>query len=165
MSDFDRLTNLFLKYQELKRLDEIIGLANDAEEEKKKASRPLDQFLDVVNDFMSTATNVKKKIIINREGEAVVNVGELKRLITLDKLSSGEKQIIIFFAHLILKIDNTREAIFIIDEPEMSLHPYWQKIFVDKLTQVNPNMQLIFATHSPEIIGSRRDKMVKLIRK
>lgn len=165
VSDFDRLTNLFLKYQELKRLDEIIGLANDAEEEKKKASRPLDQFLDVVNDFMSTATNVKKKIIINREGEAVVDVGELKRLITLDKLSSGEKQIIIFFAHLILKIDKTREAIFIIDEPEMSLHPYWQKIFVDKITQVNPNMQLIFATHSPEIIGSRRDKMVKLIRK
>lgn len=163
--DFPKFINLLLKYQELKRLDEIIGLANDAEEEKKKASRPLDQFLDVVNDFMSTSTNVKKKIMINREGEAVLDVGEAERLITLDKLSSGEKQIIIFFAHLILKIDNTREAIFIIDEPEMSLHPYWQKIFVDKLTQVNPNMQLIFATHSPEIIGSRRDKMVKLIRK
>ena len=121
--------------------------------------------MNVVNDFMATA-NVNKKIVINREGEAVVDVGygKSKRTIPLAKLSSGEKQIIIFFAHLILKFDSARESIFIIDEPEMSLHPYWQKIFVDKLVEVNSNMQLIFATHSPEIIGRRRDRMVKLIR-
>lgn len=165
VSDFERLTNLLLKYQELKRLDEIISLANDAEKEKQIVSKPLDQFMNVVNDFMATA-NVQKKVMINREGEAVVDVGEgkSKRTIPLAKLSSGEKQIIIFFAHLILKIDKSKESIFIIDEPEMSLHPYWQKIFVDKLVEVNSNMQLIFATHSPEIVGKRRDRMVKLIR-
>ena len=52
---------------------------------------------------------------------------------------------------------------FIVDEPELSLHLEWQLEFVDTLLELNPDIQLIFATHSPEIIGKRRDKAFKLI--
>ena len=52
-----------------------------------------------------------------------------------------------------------------VDEPELSLHLSWQKMFIDKAMRINQNMQLIFATHAPEIVGCHRDKMVKLIKK
>lgn len=39
----------------------------------------------------------------------------------------------------------------------------WQRQFVDSIIQINPNVQLIFATHSPEMIGRHRDKAVKLM--
>ena len=52
-----------------------------------------------------------------------------------------------------------------IDEPELSLHLYWQKIFVEKILDINKNVQLIFATHAPEIIGNNRNKAFKLKKK
>ena len=65
---------------------------------------------------------------------------------------------------MVLHLKQNLEGIFIVDEPEMSLHLYWQKIFVDKIQEATPNIQLIFATHAPEIIGVRRNNMFKLVR-
>ena len=39
---------------------------------------------------------------------------------------------------------------------------YWQKILAEKILEMKKNIQLIFATHSPEIIGKNRNKMFKL---
>lgn len=50
--------------------------------------------------------------------------------------------------------------VFIIDEPELSLHIRWQKIFVDKAMEAQKNNQLILATHSPEIVGEYREKCI-----
>ena len=77
-------------------------------------------------------------------------------------MSSGEKQLLTFFANLIFNVDRKSSGIFVVDEPELSLHLSWQKIFVDKAININNNIQLIFATHAPEIIGRYRDKMFRL---
>ena len=82
--------------------------------------------------------------------------------ISIQNLSSGEKQLITFFANLIFNVKSNSSGIFVVDEPELSLHLSWQKIFVEKTLELNKNIQLIFATHAPEIIGRRRDKMFKL---
>lgn len=78
-------------------------------------------------------------------------------------MSSGEKQIVTFFAYLIFGLESTNQSIFIVDEPELSLHLKWQKQFVDSIIDVNSNVQLIFATHAPEMIGRHRDKAVNLV--
>lgn len=62
-------------------------------------------------------------------------------------------------------VKDKKSGIFVVDEPELSLHLSWQKIFIDKVLEVNKNIQLIFATHAPEIIGTRRNKMFKLEKK
>lgn len=67
-----------------------------------------------------------------------------------------------FFANLIFNVKSNSSGIFVVDEPELSLHLSWQKIFVEKTLEINKNIQLVFATHAPEIIGKRRDKMFKL---
>ena len=79
------------------------------------------------------------------------------------QLSSGEKQIVTFFAYLLFGLQDTNQSLFIVDEPEVSLHLQWQRQFVDTLLELNPEIQLIFATHAPEIIGRHRDKAFKLI--
>ena len=67
------------------------------------------------------------------------------------KLSSGEKQIIVMLAQLIF---GTKRQVFIIDEPELSLHLGWQEIFIKTLLNASPETQFILATHSPTIIGN-----------
>ena len=78
-------------------------------------------------------------------------------------MSSGEKQIVTFFAYLVFGLETTNQSIFIVDEPELSLHLKWQRQFVDAIMEINNNVQLIFATHAPEIVGRNRSKAVKLI--
>ena len=79
-------------------------------------------------------------------------------------LSSGERQILVFFANLIFGVKDTSSGIFVVDEPELSLHLSWQKVFVEKALGINNNVQFIFATHAPEIVGTYREKAKKLHR-
>lgn len=68
-------------------------------------------------------------------------------------LSSGEKQLIILIACLSLLEDAKRSHVYIVDEPEVSLHITWQEKFIDALLEASPNTQFILATHSPSIIA------------
>lgn len=68
----------------------------------------------------------------------------------LELLSSGEKQIVILFTYLAF----SRGNVFVIDEPELSLHPRWQEEFLGGVSEVMPKgTQLIIATHPPAIVG------------
>lgn len=69
------------------------------------------------------------------------------------QLSSGEKQIIALMGLLVFTPSSERQEVFIIDEPELSLHLTWQEIFVDAILKAQPNFQFILATHSPTIIS------------
>jgi predicted ATP-dependent endonuclease of OLD family len=55
-----------------------------------------------------------------------------------------------------------RSNVFIIDEPELSLHLRWQEMLLEKMIESNPRAQIIVATHSPEIVGELRDNCVSL---
>lgn len=75
------------------------------------------------------------------------------------ELSSGEKQILLLLANLVAMRDST--ALFIIDEPELSLNPEWQRMLMPALLAVTEGsgMQLLAATHSIEIMALYRDRM------
>ncbi len=72
---------------------------------------------------------------------------------TLDRLSSGEKNLVDLF--LKIKAHCTRNSIILIDEPEIHLHPNWQKRLMKHLRQFaqeHPGMTIIIATHSIEML-------------
>ena len=46
------------------------------------------------------------------------------------------------------------------DEPELSLHVDWQEKLIDKILQLNPNCQLVIATHSPSLLFNGWDSNV-----
>ena len=45
------------------------------------------------------------------------------------------------------------EAVVLIDEIDLHLHPSWQRTVVHKLTSTFPHCQFIATTHSPQVIG------------
>lgn len=66
------------------------------------------------------------------------------------QLSSGEKQILIILTNVL--IQSGRDFIMIMDEPEISLHFDWQRRLIEDVRSLNPNLQLILATHSPAVV-------------
>ena len=77
-------------------------------------------------------------------------------------LSSGEAQIFVILTHLAFNPSAQEANVFIIDEPELSLHVQWQELFVESVQSANPNVQYIMATHAPSIILDRTDKCIDL---
>lgn len=75
--------------------------------------------------------------------------------IPVELLSSGEQHKLVMYYQLLF---NTRESMLVlIDEPELSFHVVWQSTFIDEMKQlVNARkLQMIIATHSPQIIDGK----------
>ena len=76
--------------------------------------------------------------------------------IGLAALSSGEKQSLRVFIDALRAEENS----LLIDEPELSLHVDWQRNLISSMRELNPNAQLILATHSPEIMAEIPDEKI-----
>ena len=74
------------------------------------------------------------------------------RVIDLEGLSSGEKQIISIFSKVYLEC--VSPCIFIIDEPELSLSIEWQRTFLKDIYESGKVDLLIATTHSPFIFDN-----------
>jgi predicted ATP-binding protein involved in virulence len=82
--------------------------------------------------------------------------------LSLTSLSSGEQNEVVLLASLLL--DERPARLFLIDEPEISLHVFWQKQFLRDLVDITSllNTDVIVATHSPQIINNRWDLTCQL---
>lgn len=74
------------------------------------------------------------------------------REISLNKLSSGEKQIIALMAAAYLSIG--KKLVFIMDEPELSLSLIWQRRLLPALVDSGNCSLLLVATHSPFVFDN-----------
>lgn len=81
--------------------------------------------------------------------------------IKLKKLSSGEKQIISLFSKLYL--DDEKDNIVIIDEPELSLSIKWQSMLLPDIMRSMKCSLLVTVTHSPFIFNNEFDMDAKEI--
>lgn len=113
-----------------------------------------DIFLEVVNGLLS-----RKKLVFSDRNELIIQTDSGKKF-PLNNLSSGEKQLIIILGESLLQ--QSTPHIYIADEPELSLHVAWQEKLVSSLKAINPNSQIVFATHSPDIVSSYGDSVIKI---
>ena len=81
----------------------------------------------------------------------------------VDQLSGGYKAVLSVMADIAKRMSIANpdsenpleeEALILIDELDLHLHPKWQKTIVDDLKRTFPNCQFIISTHSPFIIQS-----------
>jgi predicted ATP-binding protein involved in virulence len=96
-----------------------------------------------------------------KAGELVVQKGKTE--IYESQFSSGERSIVALVADIARQlalanpnIENPLTegtGIVLIDEVDLHLHPRWQRKIIQQLTTVFPNIQFIFTTHSPLILG------------
>ena len=138
----------------IKRIHSVVQEWNKLLETQKKINKSKDIFLEVINALLQ-----RKKLIINEKNELIAETQSGKQL-ALITLSSGEKQLLIILGQSLLQ--ESRVHIYIADEPELSLHVEWQEKLVNSLKSVNPMSQIIFATHSPDIVGEYENSVIKI---
>ncbi len=135
----------FAALEAFKLTSKVVAKSLDAE-------RRIKEIFSQVNLFISTLKSfIKDKNLIFSAGELSVSNGGP---IPLPKLSSGEKQLLILFIEALLQ--RQKPFIFLADKPELSLHIAWQRNIISAICSINPNAQIIVATHSPEVAGKFR---------
>jgi predicted ATPase len=149
------LMNLMPSISIINRTLEKVEVANKNE---KLLSRPLETYQRIMDTFFGDSG----KALVFEENVVRVRLpsGEVG---DLTSLSSGERQIFVLITHLIFNPAIRRENVLLIDEPELSLHLKWQRQFVTAIREASPSTQMILATHSPEIIFDRDDRLVELV--
>jgi predicted ATP-binding protein involved in virulence len=77
-------------------------------------------------------------------------------------LSSGEQHELVLLYELLFKVQPN--SLVLIDEPELSLHVGWQSQFLQDLQEITKlaDLDILMATHSPDIIQDRWDLTVEL---
>lgn len=79
-------------------------------------------------------------------------------VISFSDLSSGEKEV--FFTLCFFQRHNVEEAVIIIDEPELHLHPSLARLLLRVMLDLKPRNQIWLATQSSEVIDEAgRDKV------
>lgn len=169
---FNQLTDLFENLQKTKesisvewllnkaqveRMSKIVEIIDEHKSRIDKLFRPINKFLDVVNSFYEDSG---KKLEVDTVGQLIVTRPGGSSC-TIEGLSSGERQLLVIFAHSFFNRHVNKSKVFIIDEPELSLHLGWQEKFSETIFSINPGSQFILATHSPEIVGSLKHKAVR----
>jgi predicted ATP-binding protein involved in virulence len=145
---------------QIERIQKLIELIDSNNVKVEKIYKNISKFINTINHFFN---DTGKSIEID-------NIGNLRvkkpndTYANLEALSSGERQLIVMFSHLIFKNESNPSGVFIIDEPELSLHIDWQKDFIKFAIEANPDTQLILATHSPDIFIGNEKKTILIKR-
>lgn len=133
----------------LGRTRKINELSSELEKDKKRIFERLNEYIKMLNDFHET-----KEFTLQDSKIGGISIFKENVEIPLSQLSSGEKQLIILLTEALLQ--KGAQTLFIADEPELSLHIEWQRRVIPSIRVLNPNSQIIVATHSPEIVGKFR---------
>lgn len=117
----------------------------------------LELFTNILNERRFTFKSIK----IDRKKGFIFLTSKGDEL-SLTDLSSGEQHEVVLLYELIFK--SNKNTLVLIDEPEISLHVTWQKEFLSDLLKIMElqQMQVIVATHSPQIINDRWDLVFNL---
>ena len=122
------------------------------------ATRSLQTLQKIVPQFLENYTRIEDgprstPTLLDQNGNPL----------SIKQLSDGERGLLALIFDLMYylsqanpKLDDPLrdgEAIVLIDELDLHLHPRWQRTIVEKLTTTFPNCQFIATTHSPQIIG------------
>lgn len=158
-SDAQEFQEIVQLWDDLKvNLNQCYSAIDQAEKSVKDIDTlmlPITRFQNSINTFFEKSG---KKLVVTGAGDIVINIVQANKSNNIFELSSGEQHLIILLGHLAFD----KYEIFIVDEPELSLHLKWQDEFVDALIKANPNAQYIMATHAPAIVGDLENKCIHL---
>lgn len=140
------VADLWQKEVELEKSDNIPIRANVAIEQA------LPVFLEGFKN-LRVEDGKERRIFVDKHGVRL----------DLMQVSDGERSLLAILMDLIRRLATANpslqdpaseaNAVVLIDELDLHLHPRWQRTIVQKLTETFPKCQFIATTHSPQIIG------------
>lgn len=138
----------------ISRTKEMAKYAGELDNNRDNIFANLELFEKTANSFLN-----HKSIKFNDSGKLYIDTS-LSSDLNPRCLSSGEKQILILLIEALLQVN--APVVYIADEPELSLHVTWQEKLLQSLVDLGGEMQIIVATHSPDIVGPFRDKIIDM---
>ncbi|MBC3812174.1 AAA family ATPase [Undibacterium aquatile] len=138
------------RYEKNAMLRNVANHINKVETDIDVAIQPITKLRETLASMLSGGKEIKflgREIVAHTESGTPISLGHL---------SSGEKHLIRILLDSLEADGNT----IIIDEPELSMHIDWQRKLIAAISEINPNCQLIIATHSPEIMADVDDEKI-----
>lgn len=130
-------------------LRKVVAEISEVQREIEMALEPQLRIQQLINDMYGG-----NKQLTFKYGELEITSGS--ETIPIEVLSGGEKQLL----RLFLECLATEDAPILVDEPELSMHVDWQHRLIDSMRIINPGMQILMATHSPEIMAEISDDRI-----
>ena len=137
--------------------------------ERPAVDRVLVELERTVSAILPGYSNLRAKgaeraeLLIDRDGTPL----------NVSQLSDGERSIFAMVFDLTRRLVQANplmisptteaEAVVLIDELELHLHPEWQRHIVAKLAKAFPRCQFIATTHSPQIVGELDPDCIHII--
>lgn len=115
------------------------------------------RFKEAINGFFEELEYDQVKTV---DSEKRIVFKKHNKEISIDSLSTGEKQIVFRGIYLLRNVNQLDGATVYIDEPELSMHPKWQKKILKYYQDLFRNrdgslrVQLFFASHSDFLLES-----------
>ena len=150
--DFNRLFTWYREAEKLKR-----------ENRRKPDHQPKDisAVCQAISSMLPEVSDLHTELhpprfVVSRRSEP----GQVEKL-SLDQLSGGYRVVLLLAADLARRMvtgnphrDNPleSEAVVLIDDVELHLHPAWQQRILGDLQRTFPNAQFIVSTHSPQVL-------------
>jgi predicted ATP-binding protein involved in virulence len=137
--------------------------------EQRVAGRHIEVLRSAIARFLPSYENLRpgsknpSHLVIDQSG------------VTLDvsQLSDGERGVLALVLDLARRLSQANpslgdplaegDAIVLIDEIDLHLHPKWQRTIVEHLTGAFPRCQFIATTHSPQIVAAVEPEQVLLL--
>lgn len=139
----------------------VLSLYISDNEKKLEVYDNLIARIDTFTRILNERRFAFKKIEIDKDkGFSFKSIQDEK--LQLTELSSGEQHEVVLLFELLFKAQEN--SLVLIDEPEISLHVVWQLAFLDDIKDII-NLQkidVVIATHSPQIINDNWDLTVNL---
>jgi len=139
--------------------------------ESERGVRIAGQMIEVISEFIPEFSNLR----LSDDGPLRFLVDKSDATLQLTQMSDGERGLLAMVFDLTRRLSLANpgvenpigdgEAIVLIDEIELHLHPKWQREVLRRLASTFKNCQFITTTHSPQIIGEVPAKGVKLLSK
>lgn len=175
---FKQYTDLSEQYNQAQQrgsqeiIARIKGVKKEASDSAQldQANRVLDQIRLLVESMEGQREAIMKPLeavrslamtLFRHSGIALgkhLSFGDAAKAVNSETLSAGEKQMLSFIAYNAFY----RDAVVIIDEPELSLHVDWQRQLFPILLGQHTTNQFVVATHSPFIYSKYPDRELLL---
>jgi predicted ATP-binding protein involved in virulence len=153
-----------IQVQEKDQIDEstkaVLSVYVEDAEKKLGVFDELANKIDLLKRIINKRFLYKEMVVSKDQGFVFTNANKV--VLSPTELSSGEQHELILFYELLFK--TSPGSLILIDEPEISLHVVWQEQFLEDVQAVTrlSDIDVLLATHSPDIIAGRRDLLVEL---
>lgn len=140
----------------------VLSVYADDVEKKLNVFNEVARLIELLKQFIKDHF-LNKELAVDKERGFYLYSTKTKEELTPTQLSSGEQHELVLINELLFR--TKPNSLFLIDEPEISLHVDWQLQFLQDLQNVialSP-FDVLLATHSPLIINERWDLAVELV--